>query len=77
LFVAVWVERERCGHCKLLYVTGGPDEPPYGQCIAWCRDGKCKKTDATISFDCARYEHKDEHKGKFPDAHMPQRSRTS
>ena len=57
--------------CKLLYVTGGPDEPPYGQCIAWCRDGKCKKTDATISFDCARYEHKDEHKGKFPSATYP------
>ena len=42
-----------------------------GQCIAWCRDGKCKKTDATISFDCARYEHKDEHKGKFPSATYP------
>ena len=41
------------------------------QCIAWCRDGKCRKTDSSITFDCSRYEHKDEHKGKFPSATYP------
>ena len=51
--------------------AGGPNEPPANSCIAWCRDGKCRKNDPSITFDCGRFDHKDEHKGKFPLATFP------
>ena len=47
------------------------DSFPMGQCYNWCKDGKCKFADqANYNF-----EHKDEHKGKFPNAAMPRRTR--
>ena len=61
----------RCIVWHDIFTTGGPNEPPIGQCIAWCRDGKCKHNDASILWDCSHYEHKDEHKGKFPQATYP------
>ena len=39
----------------------------------WCKEGKCLYSNQSK----CRYEHKDEHKAKFPDAHMTQRSRSS
>ena len=42
---------------------------PFGQCFNWVKHGKCKFADLK---DCS-FEHKEEHKGKFPNAEPPQR----
>lgn len=42
-----------------------------GKCTAWCKGVPCKYTDKSITFDCLKYDHLQDDKGKWPDAYMP------
>ena len=44
---------------------------PSNACIRWIRGDACNKTDSTIKFDCSRFDHIQEDKGKYPDAIFP------
>lgn len=45
---------------------------PSNACIKWLRGEPCKKVDATITYDCSRFDHLDKDHGKYPNASYPQ-----